>query len=123
MPESSREWPPHKLVGESEDMWLLRLQEEIVLEHQDWLARLALGDAEVLIEVAEDLILEGYLRSEISQDETAVLNEISDEEVHSIMMTAIANNDQHLAAVRNGDPDAVSEYAEFELATLKYHTN
>ena len=123
MTEPSREWPPRKSVRESEDTWLLRLHHEIVLEYQDWLAKLALGDAEVLIEVAEELMIDGYISSEISQDETVAVNEISDEEVRSIMLTALANNDQLLAAVRNGNPDAVSEYAEFELVTLKYQTN
>ena len=120
MPESRREWPPRKLTGELDDIWLSRLHEEIALEYQDWLAKLALGDTDTLIEAAEDAMHSDYMYSETFDTEPSGLDQISDEEVNGIVLRAIANSDQLMAAVRNGDPNAVNEYAENELAVMKF---
>jgi len=122
MAESIREWPPRKKQGEPEDIWLSRLDQDTHAEYQDWLTKLKAGETEPLLEAVQSVIEdEEYIYfAEKAEKEPIVINELSDEEAAAEVVRLYAGLDQDMAAVRNGDPEAVREYAEFNLFTLKY---
>lgn len=123
MPEQDYQWPPSRRPFESEEDWLVRLEEEINAEYQRWLGKIASGNAEVMIEIAEWITADEATkviceRINPKKEET----DTSIPDFRPIFATIMSNLDQQKAAVRNGDQDAVNEYAEDHLLTLKFNT-
>ncbi|CAN5405382.1 hypothetical protein BH10PAT3_BH10PAT3_8140 [soil metagenome] len=122
MSESIREWPPRKSPGEPDNIWLSRLEQGVAAEYQDWLSKFDAGDPETLLEVAQSIIENEEVAYLLEDESSEVDEELSYEEAAAAVIRYTACSDQYMAAVRNGNHEAVREYAEFNLFSLKFNT-